>query len=92
MSKPVNVRLKEMIEVYKEFEKYHINEYNCLAIVDFKKLTNAFIKDGVEAKGVIHLEEIEYDIEYNLSNFVGVASVVVLRANSDTRARKRQRT
>jgi hypothetical protein len=92
MEKPVDMRLKEMLDVYKELDKHHINEYNCLGIGEFKELANAFIKDGVEAKGMIHIEEIDRNLEYSLINFVGVASVVVLRANPDNRAGKRQRT
>ena len=92
MEKPVDMRLKEMLDVYKELDKHHINEYNCLGIGVFKELANAFIKDGVEAKGMIHIEEIDRNLEYSLINFVGVASVVVLRANPDNRAGKRQRT
>jgi hypothetical protein len=92
MDKPVDVRLKEMLDVYKELDKHHITEYNCLGIGEFKELANAFIKDGTEAKGVIQIEEIDRNLEYSLINFVGVASVVVLRANPDNRAGKRQRT
>ena len=40
MEKPVDVRLKEMLDVYKELDKHHINEYNCLGKYFNKKFLN----------------------------------------------------
>jgi hypothetical protein len=80
MQKAINIRLSEMLEVYKVLDKHHINEYSCFRIAEFKQLANDFIRNGTEIQGVMYIEELNRDIEYNLVNLVDVPSVVVLRA------------
>ena len=69
-----------MLEVYKVLDKHHINEYSCFRIAEFKQLANDFIRNGTEIQGVMYIEELNRDLEYNLVNLVDVPSVVVLRA------------
>jgi hypothetical protein len=80
MQKAINIRLSEMLEVYKVLDKHHINEYSCFRIAEFKQLANDFIRNGTEIQGVMYIEELNRDLEYNLVNLVDVPSVVVLRA------------
>ena len=69
-----------MLEVYKVLDKHHINEYSCFRIAEFKQLANDFIRNGTEIQGVMYIEELNRDLEYNLVNLVDTPSVVVLRA------------
>jgi hypothetical protein len=79
MEKSIDIRIHEMREVYAELNKIGITEHTCLGISVFKGLVNDFIRGGGKVSGVIYIEELDRELEYNLENRENKPSVVLLR-------------
>lgn len=77
--KDQKTRLQEVMAMYMRLQELGISEDLCPGLGEFKKIANAFVKEGASVEGKIRLPEITRVLVYRLTMQPHIESTVVLQ-------------
>lgn len=81
-TKPLEVRLQEVTEVYAAVEALGLPD-DLPGWKEFRAIANAFVKDGVAASGTLPIPGTKRALQYTLSMQPHVKSMAVLRYDAN---------
>ena len=76
--KPLHLRIEEIKNIYLQLEQLGLDD-RFDAIVNFKKLANSYVKDGIGSNGVMPINSINRVLCYRFSEKEDVPCDIVLR-------------
>ena len=81
MTKTQEIRLKEVLEIYRKLKELGLSDEVCNDLKEFRRIANTFVKEGYSTQGKIPLPEIGRVLIYHFTMVPHLESSVNLVAS-----------